>query len=171
MFVLTARGDIVRANAAGEAMLAAASVVRNLDGRLELADAMTNRDPCAALAAVGEDGDVALSGKRSSMPLRGDHGGEFVVHIMPLNQLRQQWIDADPNAAMIVFVTQPDSDDAAAIAAFAERFGLTPKETGVLKAAVEGGGVPMAEILGISSATVRTHVTSIFDRASADKPT
>jgi hypothetical protein len=163
VFVLTARGDIVRANAAGEAMLAAASVVRNLDGRLELADAMTNRDPCAALAAVGEDGDVALSGKRSSMPLRGDHGGEFVVHIMPLNQLRQQWIDADPNAAMIVFVTQPDSDDAQR--AFTERFGLTPKETGVLKAVVEVGGVPMAKILGISPATVRTHVTSIFDKS------
>ena len=141
VFVLTARGDIIRANAAGEAMLATASVLRKLNGRLELTDAVTNRSLRAALAAA-EDGDVALSGKGSSIPLRGDDGEEFIVHMLPLNLLRQKSIEAGPNATMVIFVTQSDSDDATAIAAFAERFGLTSKEAEVLKTVVEVGVCP-----------------------------
>jgi DNA-binding CsgD family transcriptional regulator len=86
--------------------------------------------------------------------------------MMPLNKARQISIKAGQGAAVVVFVTQTDASDAAAIAVFAARFGLTAQETRVLQTVVEVGGVPAAaEILGISPATARTHVTSIFDKS------
>jgi DNA-binding CsgD family transcriptional regulator len=100
--------------------------------------------------------------------VRGHDGAdsEHVLHLLPLNAVRQQSIDAGRGAAFVLFVRRIDRGDIAAIATFAERFDLTPKEAGVLQTVVEVGGVPQAaDVLGLSAATVRTHVTSIFDKS------
>ena len=165
MFLLTDKGEIVQANAAGEAMLAAGSTLKNSKGRLELTVESANRVLRAALAA-GSNGDVGSKG--SSIPLRENDGAEnhYVMHMLPLNAGRQQSIDAERNAAFVLFVRLNDPGNAAAIATFARTFDLTPKETSVLQTVVEVGGVPAAaDVLGISPATVRTHVTSIFDKS------
>lgn len=167
MFLLGARGELVQANAAAEAMLTARSPLRLGNGRLELARPSANRALQAALAA-GHDGDVALGGRGASIPVHGDDGpeGEVILHLLPLNAARQQSLDAGAGAAFVHFARRIDRDDTAAIATFAERFGLTPRETEVLQAIVEVGGVPQAaDVLGLSAATVRTHVTSIFDKS------
>jgi DNA-binding CsgD family transcriptional regulator/PAS domain-containing protein len=164
MFLLTESGEIAHANAAGEAMLAAGSPLEKTKGRLELADGSARRVLREALAAA-RGGDVALGGKGTSIPLRGNDGAEFIVHMLPLNAARQKSIDADRGAAFVVFVRRNDPGDASAIAAFAARFELTAQETRVLQTVVEVGGVPMAaDVLGIAPATARTHVTSIFDK-------
>jgi DNA-binding CsgD family transcriptional regulator len=164
MLLLTGKSEIVHMNAAGEAMLVAGSPLKKTNGRIELVDGSANRALRAALVAA-RDGDVALGGKGTSIPLRGSDGAEFIVHMLPLNAARQRSIESDRHAAVILFIKRNDPGDATAIAAFAARFGLTPQETRVLQTVVEVGGVPMAaEMLGISSATVRTHVTGIFDK-------
>ena len=89
MFLLTAKGEIAQANAAGEAMLAAGSPLKRSKGRLELVVDPANRLLHAALAA-GHDGDVALGGKGSSIPVRGKDGAEYIVHMLPLNAARQK---------------------------------------------------------------------------------
>jgi DNA-binding CsgD family transcriptional regulator len=167
MFLLGARGELVQTNAAGEAMLATRSLLRTGNGRLDLAVSAANRALHAALAA-GREGDVGLGSRGTSIPLRGEDGagGEIILHLLPLNAVRQQSIDAGQGAAFVLFARRVDRDDIAAIAAFAERFGLTPKEADVLQTVVEVGGVPQAaDVLGLSAATVRTHVTSIFDKS------
>ena len=167
MFLLGQRGEIVRANAAGEAMLAARSPLRSRNGRLDLAIPAANRALQAALVAA-RLGDVGLGGRGTSIPLRGDvdAGDEVVLHLLPLNAVRQQSIDADRSAAFVLFVRRVDRDDVAAIATFVQRFQLTPKEADVLQTVVEVGGVPQAaDVLGLSPATVRTHVTSIFNKS------
>ena len=83
-----------------------------------------------------------------------------------LRRYPQKSIEADRGAAFVLFVRRNDPGDMAAISTFAERFDLTPQETRVLQTVVEVGGVPLAaDVLGISPATVRTHVTSIFDKS------
>ena len=165
IFVLTASGRLSQANAAGKALLASGTPLRTVNGRLELVDGPANRSMRMALAAA-RDGEAHLGDKGISIPVRGSNGTEYVVHMMPLNKARQMSIKADQGAAVAVFVTQIDAGDADAIAAFAERFGLTAQETRVLQTVVEVGGVPAAaEILGISPATARTHVTAIFDKS------
>lgn len=167
MFLLGQRGEIVQANAAGEAMLAARSSLKTRKGRLDLGLPAANRALQAALAAARE-GDVGLGGRATSIPLhgKGGAGDEVVLHLLPLNRVRQQSIDADRSAAFVLFVRRVGRDDVAAIATFVQRFQLTPREAAVLQTVVEVGGVPQAaDVLGLSPATVRTHVTSIFNKS------
>jgi len=167
MFLLGQRGEIVQANAAGEAMLVARSPLRTRNGRIDLAIPAANRALQAALVAARE-GDVGLGARGTSIPLRGEvsAGDELVLHLLPLNAVRRQSIDADRSAAFALFVRRVDRDDVTAIATFVQRFQLTPKEADVLQTVVEVGGVPQAaDVLGLSPATVRTHVTSIFNKS------
>ncbi len=171
MFVLTESGEVSQTNSAGEALLSKGAPLRKVNGRLELADGPANRSLRLALAAA-RGGEAQLGDKGTSIPVRGPDGTEYVVHMMPLNKARQLSIMADKGAAVVIFVTQTDAGDAAAIAVFAERFGLTAQETRVLQTVVEVGGVPAAaDILGISPATARTHVTSIFDKSGVRRQT
>jgi DNA-binding CsgD family transcriptional regulator len=85
--------------------------------------------------------------------------------VLALNAARRRPIGADRDSAFVLFIRRNDPSDAAAISLPFPRFGLTAQETGVLRIVIETGGVPMAaDALGISAATARTHVTSIFDR-------
>jgi len=167
MFLLGARGELVQANAAGEAMLKARSPLRAGNGHLDVTVAAANRALQTALTA-GRDGDVGLGGRGASIPVySGDGGGnEIVLHLLPLNAVRQHAIDAGSGAAFVLFARRIDRADSAAVAVFAERFGLTPREATVLQTVVEVGGVPQAaDALGLSPTTVRTHVTGIFDKS------
>ncbi len=148
-------------------MLKARSPLRLSNGRLEVTVAAANRALQAALAA-GRDGDVGLGGRGASIPAHGADpaGDEVVLHLLPLNAVRQHAIEADEGAAFVLFARRVDRADSAAVAVFAERFGLTPKEASVLHTVVEVGGVPQAaDVLGLSPTTVRTHVTAIFDKS------
>jgi hypothetical protein len=107
---------------------------------------------------------VVLGEKGTSIPIRSENA-DFILHMLPLNAARRKSVGFGDGAANILFVTRTDPKDATALAAFAERFGLTAQEGRVLQAILEVGGVPMAaDILGISPNTARTHVTSIFNK-------
>jgi DNA-binding CsgD family transcriptional regulator len=162
VFLLTDKGEIAHANAAGEAMLAAGAPVKKVGGRLELPAGEAARAFREALASVGA-GEAALGGKGAAIPIGASAG--HVAHLLPLNGARRKAIEADRSVALILFVKRNDPADAVALAAFARRFGLTPQETRVLQAVVQVGGVPLAaDLLGLSVNTVRTHVTAIFDK-------
>ena len=167
MFLLGARGELDQANAAGEAMLKARSPLRLRNGCLEVTVPAANRALQATLAA-GRDGDVGLGGRGASIPVHSGEASddEIVLHLLPLNAVRQHAINAADGAAFVLFARRIDRADSAAVAVFAERFGLTPKEAAVLQTMVEVGGVPQAaDVLGLSATTVRTHVTGIFDKS------
>ncbi|MGA7532930.1 MAG: helix-turn-helix transcriptional regulator [Pseudolabrys sp.] len=54
--------------------------------------------------------------------------------------------------------------------AIARRYRLTPTELRVLLAIVEVGGVPeVAETLGVSVTTVKSHLGSLFEKTSATR--
>ena len=56
------------------------------------------------------------------------------------------------------------------VEALAKRYGLTTGETRVLLAIVEIGGVPeVAQMLGISQATVKTHLQHVFGKTSTTR--
>jgi DNA-binding CsgD family transcriptional regulator len=163
MFLVTDEAELVHANVAGGAMLAAGTPLKKINGELVLDDKQANRILREAMATANA-GDVKLGEKGTSIPLRGETG-EFILHMMPLNAVRRKSMGSVGGAAHVLFMSRNDPKDATVVAAFAERFGLTAQETRVLETVVEAGSVPMAaDILGISSSTARTHVTSIFDK-------
>ena len=164
MMLLNARGGLIHANAAGRAILAKGAPLRAAATRIVLASGPADRLLRAAIVQAQADGEGA--GDRGlTIPI---HEGEdqFVLHLLPLNAARRKAVGADGEAAHVLFLSRREANDVLAVAAFAERFGLTPQEVRVLQTLVEVGSVPMtAELLGISASTARSHVTSIFDKS------
>ncbi len=162
LFLLDAQARLVHANAAGQAMLDTRSPVKTEEGQIRLAGNRADKLLHETIAAANR-GLLELAGKSVSIPLAGRDGEAFRAHVLPLGggyrAKAQQW------TTFILFVRRSDSANAAAVAAFAARHGLTAQETRVLQAVVDAGSVPMAaQILGLAPTTVRTHVTGIFDK-------
>ena len=162
VFLLTQKGGVAQANAAGLAMLEPGGPAKNVNGRLDLAEDDANRALRRALG--GSEQASELGGQGVAIPIDVP-GGEFMAHLLPLDAERRSAVAAGAEAAFILFLRKLDPTGAAAAAEVARRFGLTPQETRVLRAVIDLGGVPLAaEILGVAISTVRTHVTNIFDK-------
>jgi DNA-binding CsgD family transcriptional regulator len=164
VFLLTQKGAMAQANVSGLAMLEPGGPARNVNGRLDLSGDDANR---ALRRALGGPTQAAaeLGGQGVAIPVVTTAGEEFMAHLLPLDAERRRAVDAGAEAAFILFLRKLDPTGAAAAAEVARRFGLTPQETRVLRAVVDLGGVPLAaDILGVATSTVRTHVTNIFDK-------
>ena len=165
MFLLAETGRLVHANAAGAAMIGASGPVRLVNGHFELISRESDRLLQDALAAaVG--GPLKLHGKGVSVPLTNADEQDFMLHMLPLDIKRRAKLGVIGEAALLVFIRSMDGAGAAAVAAVADRLGLTKQEARVLRAVIDTGSVPMAgDLLGISSTTARSHLTGIFDKA------
>ena len=164
VFVLEKSGKLLHTNRAGAAMLAARSPVAILRDQFIFVDGLatrTLRDACAAASVSWQ----ALGGSGGAIPLAGRDGATYMAHLLPLSQDNRTLIEAPAGGAFVLFIKRNDPADASAITAFARRFSLTAKETEVLGKIIDVGGVPLAaEVLGLSATTVRSHLTSIFDK-------
>jgi DNA-binding CsgD family transcriptional regulator len=89
----------------------------------------------------------------------------LLVHVMPLTRARSPRADA---AVAALFLTNPAAPSRAPIAAFVERYALTPSETRVLVALLEGKNPrAIAAAQGIAMPTVRTHLRHLYDKTGA----
>jgi DNA-binding CsgD family transcriptional regulator len=92
-------------------------------------------------------------------------GDQFVTHVLPLTSGARREAGACYSAVAAVFVQKAGKDASAALSALAEQYGLTPAEQRVLAVLMEFGGVTdVANTLGLSPATVRTHLRHIFEK-------
>jgi DNA-binding CsgD family transcriptional regulator len=130
------------------------------DALAVVGDTLTMRDPRAkealerALASVGGADAEAFA----IMVKRGESRC-CVMHVLPL---------ANRLSALFLRRLEPVADDGGAVAA--ELFGLTARESSVLLAIAEVGGVPAtARALGLSEGTVKGYLKSIFQKTGATR--
>jgi DNA-binding CsgD family transcriptional regulator/PAS domain-containing protein len=158
MFLVDAAGRIIHANAAGHAMLSAASVLRAEGGRLAANDPGADRTLADAFA-MSDGGDGAIGAKAVAVPLIARDGERHVAHVLPLTSGARRRAGASYSAAAALFVHKAALDMASPPEVIAKTFKLTPMELRVLLAIVEVGGVPeVAVALGIAETTVKTHL-------------
>jgi DNA-binding CsgD family transcriptional regulator len=163
MFLVESDGRIMHANAAGHEMLANGSVICAVGGKLTVADQAL----CGSLLDGGSE-DVAVGRKDACLPLRGRNGDEYVAHVLPLTAGKRRQAGAAYSVVAAVFVRKAEIELPHPVEALAKRYKLTPAEMRVLLAIVEIGGVPeVARMLGVSDATVKTHLQRIFDKTGA----
>jgi len=169
VFFVASCGRIAHANKAGAAMLSAGKVVCSNRDRLMASNAQCNKALTEAIAAAGKS-DIALSPKGISMPLVARDGENHVAHVLPLTSGERQRASASFAATAAVFVHAAAFKPTAAPEVIAKTFKLTPTELRTFLAVVEIGGVPeVAEELGISSNTVKTHLQRIFSKTGANR--
>jgi DNA-binding CsgD family transcriptional regulator len=169
VFFVASCGHIVHANKAGAAMLASGQVVCANRDRLVAANPQFNEALAEAVAAAAKD-DIALSAKGISMPLVARDGENYVAHVLPLTSGERQRASASFAATAAVFVHAAALKPTSAPDVIAKTFKLTPTELRTFLAVVEVGGVPeVAQELGISSNTVKTHLQRIFSKTGANR--
>jgi DNA-binding CsgD family transcriptional regulator/PAS domain-containing protein len=164
IFLVDANGRIVHANASGHDMLGGGQIVHSAQGALTAADpqaARTLRDVIASASG----GDAAVGAGGVAVPLSASSDQCWLAHILPLTSGARQRAGLAYAAVAAVFVRKASLDTPSSMEAIAKLYKLTPSELRVFAAIVDVGGVSaVAEALGISEATVKTHLQHLFEK-------
>jgi DNA-binding CsgD family transcriptional regulator len=169
MFIVNGTGRIVHANASGYAMVAEARVVRAPSGRLTANDPTTDQALLDIFTAAGA-GDAVLGRRGIAVPLEARDGDRYVAHVLPLTSGARCKAGISYGAVAAIFVRKAALDLPSPPVAMAQQFRLTPAELRVLCSIVEFSSVSeVADVLGISEATVRTHLHRLFEKTGTSR--
>lgn len=169
LFLVREAGEIAYANAAARTFLDKRNIVREIDGVLTVLDRSAERAFREALAAAAA-GDSPRKGPGQTIALSARDDSRFVAHILSLAAGGRQGIGNELGAVAAVFLHLADVQTPTLFEAVAHHFKLSPSELRVLFAIVEVGGVPeVAEVLGVSEETVRTHLKHVFAKTGTNR--
>jgi DNA-binding CsgD family transcriptional regulator len=169
MFIVNVSGRLVHANASGYAMVAEGNAVRAPGGRL------TANDPAADQAlldvfAAAEGGDTTVGRRGVAVPLKARDGERYDAHVLPLTSGARRKAGVSYGAVAAVFVRKAALDLPSPPVAIAQEFRLTQAELRVLFSVVEIGGISeVADVLGVSEATVKTHLQHVFEKTGTGR--
>jgi len=169
MFLVSAGGRIVHANASGHAMLAQGSLLRVAAGRLTTADAPAEQ--ALDHAMTGDLGGDAAGGVKSTpVPLRARDGDRYVAHVLPLACIARARAGISCEAAAAVLVHKPAVETGISQEVIGKHYKLSRTELRVLLAFVQlDGADELAERLGIAVPTAKTHLHRVFTKTGAKR--
>jgi DNA-binding CsgD family transcriptional regulator len=163
-FLRNSEGGVVHANSAGRRVLARGDMLRAPNNILTANDPVVHRILRDTFAAA-QGGDAAVGAKAVAVPLTTADGERYVGHVLPLTSGARQLAGKVHSAAAALFLRKPELDVPSSLEVLAKLYRLTPSEVRVLQAVVEDGSVPAAaEALGLSQATVKTHLHHVFQK-------
>jgi DNA-binding CsgD family transcriptional regulator len=169
VFLVETTGRIVHANASGHLMLAAGAAVRADGPRLSVVEPGAEQALRDALAAA-TGGDAAIGVKGIAIAFHGSDGPPYVAHVLPLTAGARRRAGETYAAVAAVFVRQATLAGVTPFETIARHFQLTPAELRVMLAAMEIGGVPeIAPVLGVSQATVKSHLARVFEKTGVQR--
>jgi DNA-binding CsgD family transcriptional regulator len=169
LFLVDGGGQIVHANASGQAMLTQGVLLRGHGDKLMSHDANAAQGLNEIFSSAARDrGDLGQRG--GAVPLTGRGGEHYVAHVLSLTAGTRRQVGADDRAVAAVFVQKASLDLPSPQQAIAKLYKLTPTELRVLSGIVQVGGVPqVAEVMGISVSTVKTHLRRLFAKTGTDR--
>ena len=104
------------------------------------------------------------------MPLFSREGERYVAHVLPLTSGARRQAGVAYSAVAAVFVRKAALELPHPLETIAATFKLTPAEMRVLMMIVQLGGVSeVAPVLGVSEATVKTHLQHIFAKTETSR--
>jgi len=161
LFFVNADAYILEANANGRAMLEQGTLVRAQRGRL-VPVARDAEQELTEIFCRFQSGEAASNVQPASVLLSAGADEPFVAHVLPLIERTRRRTGSD-TAVAAVFVRKASFDLPFSREIIARCYKLTPMELRVLLAIVQVGGVPkVSDAIGISVATVRTHLSRLF---------
>jgi DNA-binding CsgD family transcriptional regulator len=168
IFLLDTGCRIVHANAAGHDMLCADDFLRSVGGRLVTRDVKADQGLRDIFAGIG---DISIGAGGVALPLTAHDGQRYVAHLLPLTSAARSRTGMVYKAVAALFVRKMALDNPCD-EMLARAFKLTPSELRVLAAVSEVGGVSaVAGALGISEATVKTHLQHLFAKTGTNRQT
>jgi DNA-binding CsgD family transcriptional regulator len=161
VFLVGPSGRLVFTNAPGRAMLDEASLLTERNGALAAASPEAQRALREALAAA--ENSNASAGGGGPIPLSAALPGQWFANVLPLTSGDRQRTGALHSAVAAVFVRKTSPASPPSLEALAKLYKLTASEIRVIDAVVKVSGVKaLAEALGLTQATVKTHLHNVF---------
>ena len=154
---------IVHANATAQAMLKSGDPITSRGGKLAVSNALANSVLANAVSQAALK-EADLERRSIDIPVRRIDGTPTVIQVLPLRH-RTLRSGLEQRTVAAVFVSNATDPPRLPADAMALLYDLTPAETRVFELVVEGR--PPAEIaaqLGVSLATVRTHLSRVFEK-------
>ena len=168
LFFVDAGGRIVHANTSGQDMLAQGVLARGSSGKLASYDTSSVQG-LDEIFGIAESGD-ADEPRGGAVPLTARDGEHYVAHVLPLTTGSRRQAGASSEAIAAVFVKKAALNMPSPLDIIAKFYKLTPTELRVLFAIVQVGGVPdVAQSMGISPSTVKTHLRRLFAKTGTDR--
>jgi DNA-binding CsgD family transcriptional regulator len=169
VFLVGADGAVAFANGPAMKMLDEAVLVRKHDHALCAVTPATDR-MLRELFAAAANGDASLGVRGVAVPLTGSPKERWFAHVLPLTSGRRQEAGHITHAVAAVFIRNTAPNAPPPLEAIAKLHKLTAGEVRVLDAMLKINGVKaMAEVLGISEGTVRTHLHNLFRKTGTQR--
>jgi DNA-binding CsgD family transcriptional regulator len=158
---------VVYANPSGQSLLEAGALFAMDPSGLSFRDAGADRAFREIIATLADSGEAGIGATGIAIPLAAD-GQRYVAHVLPLITGARRAAGLHYAAVAAIFVRRAELDPATAFDAISTTFRLTPNETRVLAAVVEiNGAAAIGSVLGMSEATVKTHLHHLFEKTGA----
>ena len=170
VFMAGPGGRIVFSNAAAKAMLGEGTLFREEGNSLHAVVPRTDR-LLRSIFAAAASGDASVGVRGVAVPLSHASEDQWFAHVLPLTSGNRQQAGRAHAAVAAVFVrkTAPDVPPPP-LETIARIHKLTASEIRVLDAVVKVGSVKaMAEMLGLSQATVKTHLHNVFRKTATSR--
>jgi DNA-binding CsgD family transcriptional regulator len=164
VFLIDAAGCVVHANVAGQAILDQGDILQVNGSRLASNDPRID-EAIGNILALADQGDGSFGTKGIAMPLIAKSGERYAGHLLPLASGMRSQAGTAHAAVAALFVQKASQAMHSLPELIARSYQLTPMELRVLLAIVEVGGAPeVAELLGIATSTVKTHLGRVYEK-------
>jgi DNA-binding CsgD family transcriptional regulator len=163
VILVDADANIVHANASGRVMVMQRAVIRDEGGRLSAVNPNATQMLRDVFAAA-DGGDAAVGLRGVAVPLTQHADEQYIAHVLPLTSGARR---SRHNYAAVaaVFIRKVGLDLPHPLEIIARLYNLTAAELRVLMAMITVGPVrETAPVLGVSEATVRTHLQHIYQK-------
>ena len=162
IFLVGPQGHIVFANMPGRGILEEGTLLRQRENTLVAVEPRAQR-MLRDIFVAAQGGDMSVGGRGVSIPLSAAPHGRWFAHVLPLTSGDRRRTGALYSAAAAVFIRKVSPASPLPLEMLARRYGLTVSEIRVLDALMKVSGVrALADLLGLSQATVKTHLHNVF---------
>ncbi|MFT4118113.1 helix-turn-helix transcriptional regulator [Bradyrhizobium sp.] len=161
VFLVGPNGRLVFTNAPGRTLLDEASLLTERNGLLSATAPDAQRALREALVAA-ENGNIAADGS-GPISLSTALPGQWFASVLPLTSGDRQHAGALHSAVAAVFVRKTSLASPPPLEVLAKLYKLTASEVRLVDAVMRVSGVKaLAEALGLTQATVKTHLHNVF---------
>jgi DNA-binding CsgD family transcriptional regulator len=170
VFLVGPEGRLSLVNDAGRHLLREGGVVAERAGKLSATIPAANRALRAAIAAASVQDNLLQGGQRVAVSLTGEAKPLWLAHILPLSSGARLRVGLGYCASAAVFVRKAEPPVTSGIETIAHIYALRPSEIRVLQAMAGGGSVAeIADALGLSLGTVKTHLAALFAKTGTGR--
>lgn len=167
VLLVDADAEITFANDAAERLLGEGLLVDRSGTRLRAIAREPNRLLRDVFLAAAK-GDDTVGVRGVAVPLTEISHDQWVAHVLPLTSGRRQQTSGAYRAVAAVFIRQNAPSELSPMEGFSKLYGLTGSEIRVAEAVLRlSGNEAIADALGISVATVKTHLNHVYRKSGA----